>query len=166
MDAVAIFLKKILYTFFQILILFGQRLGYHTITSRFGNRTAPTDGASSNHSGIDIAAPTGTNILSVISGNVIYTGFNGANGYTIQIQNNNIITSYSHVSPDFVVSVGDSVNSGDIISSVGPKIVYNVPNNPYHDSLGNPTNGATTGAHLHLTIKKDGIAVNPLNFFN
>lgn len=99
-------------------------------------------------------------------GKVIYTGFNGANGYTIQIQNNNIITSYSHVSPDFILSVGDLVNSGDIISSVGPKFVYNVPNNPYHDSSGNPTNGATTGAHLHLTIKKDGIAVNPLNFFH
>jgi len=31
---------------------------------------------------------------------------------------------------------------------------------------GNPTNGATTGCHLHLTIKKDGKAVNPLTYFN
>ena len=30
---------------------------------------------------------------------------------------------------------------------------------------GFPTNGVTTGCHLHLTIKKDGIAVNPLNYF-
>lgn len=38
--------------------------------------------------------------------------------------------------------------------------------NPYKDYRGNPTNGATTGCHLHLTIRKDGKAVNPLKFFN
>ena len=36
--------------------------------------------------------------------------------------------------------------------------------NPYHDSLGNPTNGATTGCHLHLGIIKKGSYVDPLNF--
>ena len=55
---------------------------------------------------------------------------------------------------------------GTVISNVGPKNVYGIVNNPYHDSNGNPTNGATTGCHLHLTIKKDGIAVNPLDYFN
>ena len=31
--------------------------------------------------------------------------------------------------------------------------------------IGNPTNGATTGAHLHFAIKKDGKAVNPLDYY-
>ena len=52
--------------------------GYTRITSNFGKRVSPTSGASSYHSGIDIGAPTGTNIISICSGKVIYTGFKGA----------------------------------------------------------------------------------------
>lgn len=37
--------------------------------------------------------------------------------------------------------------------------------NQYHDSEGKPTNGATTGCHLHLGIRIDGKYVNPLNYF-
>ena len=55
---------------------------------------------------------------------------------------------------------------GQIIGQVGPKNVYGIKNNPYKDSSGKPTNGATTGPHLHFTIKKDGKAVNPLNYFS
>ncbi len=135
------------------------------ITSNFGKRNSPTAGASSNHSGIDIAATEGTNIYSCFSGTVTFTGFKGAGGYTITVQNSNISASYCHVSPIFLYSTGDFIAKANIIANVGPKNVYGVLNNPYKDSKGNPTNGATTGCHLHLTIKKDGIAVNPLNYF-
>lgn len=37
--------------------------------------------------------------------------------------------------------------------------------NTYKDSDGNPTNGATTGCHLHLGFRLDNQYVNPLNFF-
>lgn len=139
--------------------------GYTTITSPFGLRASPTSGASTNHSGIDIAAPTGSNIVAIFSGTVTYTGFSGAGGYTVTIKNGAFTVSFCHVSPTFLVYVGQYVNKGDIIATVGPKNVYGVPNNPYKDSNGNPTNGATTGPHLHLTLKKDGKAVNPLDFF-
>lgn len=53
--------------------------GNRNITSLFGNRTSPTTGASSFHSGIDIGATEGTPIYSCITGQVIFIGFQGAN---------------------------------------------------------------------------------------
>ena len=64
-----------------------------------------------------------------------------------------------------LLKYGDIVEKNSLIGHVGPKYVYDVPNNPYKDSSGKPTNGASTGCHLHLTIKKDGKAVNPLDYF-
>ena len=113
---------------------------YTTISSYFGYRVKPTSGASTYHSGIDIAAPSGTDVVAVFSGKVIYTGFSGAGGYTITISNNEFTASYCHLSPLFLVNAGDYVYSGSIIGSVGSKNVYGVPNNPYHDLNGNPTN--------------------------
>ena len=139
--------------------------GYNTITSNFGHRKSPTSGAGSYHGGIDIAVPPGTNIISASSGSVTYLGFYGANGFTVKIESGNLVFIYSHVSPFFLVYTGQIVNKGQVIAKVGPKNVYGVANNPYKDSKGNPTNGATTGPHLHFAIRKDGKAVNPLNYF-
>lgn len=52
-----------------------------------------------------------------------------------------------------------------LFGQVGPKNVYGVKGNPYFDSQGRPTNGATTGPHLHLGIRIDGKYRNPLNYF-
>ena len=139
--------------------------GFTKITSYFGKRTAPTVGASTSHSGIDIPAPEGTSLYSVLSGTVSYIGFKGAYGYTIIITSGNYDILYAHVSPNYIISKNQQISKGELIGFVGPKYIYDVINNPYSDSKGNPTNGATTGTHLHLTIKKDGIAVNPLNYF-
>jgi len=114
--------------------------GYTTITSQFGPRNSPITGRSSFHHGIDIGAPMGTNIIAIFSGTVTFTGFNGANGFTVTITNGNISSSYSHVSPVSLVYKGQYVNKGEIVAKVGPKNVYGVPNNPYKDSNGNPTN--------------------------
>ena len=81
------------------------------------------------------------------------------------LQCGNFKVSYCHCNPSFIVHVGDKVKQGQIIGSVGPKYVYGVVGNQYSDSTGKPTNGATTGPHLHLGIRKDGEYVNPLDFF-
>ena len=136
----------------------------HRITSQFGYRNIVVSGATSYHAGIDIGASSGSDILAVCDSKVYYTGFYGSGGYTIILKNDNYTIYYHHVSPNILVKKGDKVSAGQLIGKVGPKNVYGVPNNPYKDSNGNPTNGATTGPHLHITIKKDGKAVNPLNY--
>lgn len=60
--------------------------------------------------------------------------------------------------------MGDFVYQGQIIGNVGPKYVNNVINNPYKDTNGKSTNGATTGPHLHFSIKQKGKYVNPLDY--
>lgn len=100
-----------------------------------------------------------------MSGTVITAKFSGSGGCTITIQNGNLFTSYCHVSPNFIVSPGVYVEKGQLISQVGPKNIYGFSENKYKDSNGNPTNGATTGPHLHLSVKNNSEYLNPLDFF-
>lgn len=140
--------------------------GYTNISSPFGKRNAPTSGASTFHKGTDIPAPEGTNLIAVCDGTITFTGFLGGGGYTITLTSkDNIKISYCHVSPIFLVSIGDNINQGQIIGNVGPKYVYNVIGNTYTDpSNGKPTNGATTGCHLHIGFRINNEYVNPLNY--
>lgn len=139
--------------------------GYTTITSYFGKRSSPTAGASSFHKGIDIGAPEGTVLIAVADGEITYTGFLGGGGYTITLTTEMMKITYCHVSPNFIVEVGKKVQKGEIIGQVGPKYVYGVVGNQYHDESGRPTNGATTGCHLHLGIRIEGEYMNPLSLY-
>jgi murein DD-endopeptidase MepM/ murein hydrolase activator NlpD len=146
---------------------FWPTCGYYYITSYYGNRKAPTDGASSFHGGIDIAAPYGSKIATVDDGIVTFTGWYGAGGYTVIIlHNKNLVSMYCHVSPNFIVKKNDFVKAGDTIAEVGPKYINNIKGNPYKDQNGKPTNGATTGPHLHFAIILNGKKTDPLVIFD
>lgn len=138
--------------------------GHYKISSEFGNRKAPTTGASTFHSGIDIPAPEGTKLISIMDGEIVSTGWGGASGYAITIKSNDnqYRFSYYHCSPEFIVSIGETVKKGQVIGKVGPKNVYGITNNPYKDNNGNPTNGATTGCHCHFAVRKNGELIDPL----
>lgn len=143
-------------------------VGYTNITSPYGYRNAPTAGASTFHTGIDIGAPEGAKLVCIMDGEVQALGWGGGNGYTITIKSTDgkYVFSYCHSSPEFIVSVGQPVKKGEIIGKVGPKNVYGIANNPYIDADGKPTNGATTGCHCHFMVRKDGELINPLDILN
>ena len=123
-------------------------------------------GASSYHSGLDIGAPEGSNFVAVTSGTITFTGFLGGGGYTVTLTSGNMKFTYCHVSPNYIVKKGDYVTQGEVIGQVGPKNVYGVKGNQYTDSNGNPTNGATTGPHLHFGVRVDGNYIDPLTLFD
>lgn len=125
----------------------------------------PLAGASSYHSGLDIGAPEGTKLVAITSGEITFASFLGGGGYTITLTSGNLKFTYCHVSPNYIVKVGDFVTQGQIIGYVGPKNVYGVKGNQYFDENGNPTNGATTGPHLHFGVRVDGEYIDPLSLF-
>ncbi len=143
--------------------------GYTAISSYFGKRNSPTAGASSYHLGLDIPAPEGTYLYAIDDGLVTFASWGAGGGYTIVLQltnYDNLTVSYCHTSPTMFVKYGEYVSKKEIIGMVGPKNVYGINNNPYKDENGNPTNGATTGSHLHFAIKSNGQNVNPLDYYD
>ena len=113
-----------------------------TITSRFG---ANSSIRSSAHTGLDISAPKGTPIKAAASGTVTFSGWKGSYGYMIVISHGNgIQTYYAHCS-QLYASVGETVSQGETIASVG-------------------STGNSTGPHLHLEVRINGVAYNPQNY--
>ena len=92
--------------------------GYTRISSYFGKRVSPTTGASSSHSGIDIPAPEGTKFIAVADGEITFTQFLGAGGYTITLSFDNYKVTYCHCSPNYIVKVGDKISKGQVVCIV------------------------------------------------
>ena len=113
-----------------------------TISSRFGSKSSVRSGA---HTGLDIAAPKGTPIKAAASGTVIFAGKKGSYGNLVVISHGNgIQTFYGHCST-INVTKGDYVSQGAVVAKVG-------------------STGNSTGNHLHLEIRVNGVARNPQNY--
>lgn len=124
----------------------GIRLAYTpingSITSRYGVSSRLRK---STHTGLDIAAPTGTIIKAVAEGTVTCASYNGAYGNLVKIEHGNgVETWYAHTSKMYV-KVGQKISAGEVIATVG-------------------STGNSTGAHLHLEIRINGEHVNPQNY--
>lgn len=110
-----------------------------TITSRFGRRSRGI------HTGLDIATSKGTPIKAAAGGTVSFSGRKGSYGYLVVIDHGNgVQTYYAHCSALYV-SAGQSVSQGETIAAVG-------------------STGNSTGPHLHLEVRINGVCQNPQNY--
>lgn len=115
---------------------------YVRISSPFGNRESPTEGASSYHQGVDLAAAEGTPIYATRSGTVTVATYSNSAGYYVSINHGDGFSSvYMHMTK-YVVSSGQQVSAGQVIGYVG-------------------STGISTGPHLHFGISYNGGYVNP-----
>jgi murein DD-endopeptidase MepM/ murein hydrolase activator NlpD len=115
------------------------------ITSNFGDRESPTEGASSNHQGVDVGASTGTSIIAAAGGTVTISTYSYSAGNYIMINHGGgVSTVYMHCS-ELLVSAGQEVTQGQVIAKVG-------------------STGYSTGPHLHFGVRLNGKYVNPLQY--
>ena len=117
------------------------------LTSRFGRRSRPTRGASTNHKGVDWATPTGTAVFASCGGTVAKAGWGSGYGYVVYINHpDGRQTRYGHLSK-VLVSPGQTVSQGQKIALSG-------------------NTGISTGPHLHFEILINGSQVDPFAYMN
>lgn len=111
------------------------------VSSEFGLRDVDNPIVSKNHSGIDIAANTGTIIKASMEGTVTISSTIGDYGHHIKITNGDVSTLYAHCSKLYVKE-GETIKQGQEIAEVG-------------------TTGKSTGPHLHFEIMRGTTYINP-----
>jgi len=119
--------------------------GYTRVSSEFGYRIHPILGYSKLHTGIDIAAPYGANVIASNTGKVIASYYNSSYGNMIIVDHGGgIATLYAHLSSR-LVNVGATVSRGQTIAKVG-------------------STGMSTGPHLHFEVRLNGVYQNPRSY--
>ncbi len=112
-----------------------------TLQSYQGPRTDPFDPSTiENHNGIDLKANLGTGIPSAAAGVVWYAGYNSSGyGNVVIIKHGTgpsaYFTLYGHMQSELFVSVGQQIEAGDLVGTVG-------------------STGRSTGPHLHFEVIK------------
>lgn len=102
------------------------------------------------HPGIDIGAPAGTKVTAPFAARVVQAGWNGGYGYSVtlevQYQGETYQVLVGHLAQSPSVQVGQTVSPGQVLGVVG-------------------STGASTGPHIHLEVRKNGVPVDPAVLF-
>ncbi len=115
------------------------------VTSSCGTRQNPVLGKQEFHDGIDIAAAVGTDVLAVKDGMV--TNIRNSNTFGLVLEyetKDGFFVKYAHLDA-VLVQKGDTIKQGQPIAKSG-------------------NSGLSTGPHLHYTVKKDDMILDPLPF--
>jgi murein DD-endopeptidase MepM/ murein hydrolase activator NlpD len=123
--------------------------GLWPITGRlmggFGERTDPFSGEGARHTGVDIAAPTGTPVKATADGVIVSAGWYGGYGRCVIIDHGNgYQTLYGHLSKIDVMD-GEEIRQGETLGRVG-------------------MTGRATGPHLHYEVRIHSTPVNPYRY--
>lgn len=120
-------------------------VGTAELTLDFGSKQTPV-GTTIYHSGIDLAAESGDDILAAIDGKVTAVGYDNDKGYYVVIANDaGFEVEYNHCK-DVYVESGDTVEAGQVVASVG-------------------STGSATGAHLHFEVRENGVTIDPKLYY-
>ncbi len=112
------------------------------ITSRFDYRVNPVTGRYVFHTGMDLGAASGSDIMAMKAGKVISAKYNGGYGNVVILEHSDgIRTLYAHCSK-LLVKAGEKVRKGQVIARVG-------------------STGNSTGPHLHIEFRKGGKKYDP-----
>jgi murein DD-endopeptidase MepM/ murein hydrolase activator NlpD len=116
------------------------------MASGFGYRIDPVYKTPKFHAGMDFTAPVGTPIYATGDGRVMRSGIETGYGKAVRIDHGyGYSTLYAHMS-NIIAKPGQKVKRGDIIGYVG-------------------NTGKSVGPHLHYEVHKDGVPINPVNFY-
>ncbi len=117
------------------------------VASGFGMRMHPILKYRRMHNGMDFTSPTGTPIYATGDGKVTKAGLGSGYGRMIIIEHGfGYETYYAHLS-EYNVIQGQKVKRGEIIGYVG-------------------NSGLSAGPHLHYEVHKNGVVLNPVNFYH
>lgn len=117
----------------------------HRETSGYGPRVDPFTGRAAFHGGLDFAAFDRAPVVATAAGRVSFVGWMGGYGNAVEVDHgNNFRTRYAHLA-GFDVRVGDAVEQGTRVGSMG-------------------STGRSTGTHLHYEVWYRGRSVDPVNF--
>ncbi|MGE0152735.1 MAG: peptidoglycan DD-metalloendopeptidase family protein [Reyranellaceae bacterium] len=117
----------------------------YTLSSGFGLRRDPVNGAPAMHYGLDFAGNAGQSITATAPGRVIFAERMGFYGKMVEIDHGmGVTTRYGHLKT-ILAEEGQMVAAGEKIGTMG-------------------STGRSTGVHVHYEIRVDGQPVNPMKF--